>query len=245
MPGTGTIINCAAVVAGGILGLLLKKGLPERFQNILICICGLSTLFMGIAGTLKEMFTVENGMLQTHGTLMIIFSLVLGALTGELLNIEKRIEELGEWLKVKSGSSGDTRFMDGFLNTSLTICIGAMAVVGSIQDGLNGDFTTLTAKAILDFIIVVVMTSSLGKGCIFSAIPVGIFQGSINLHLEYVDGWFHVNLLRRCKSDVPAEDKGGKSPAGPGLCRGRGIPSLVLADSISRISFNRNSFTEN
>lgn len=187
MPGTGTIINCAAVVAGGILGLLLKKGLPERFQNILICICGLSTLFMGIAGTLKEMFTVENGILQTHGTLMIIFSLVLGALTGELLNIEKRIEELGEWLKVKSGSSGDTRFMDGFLNTSLTICIGAMAVVGSIQDGLNGDFTTLTAKAILDFIIVVVMTSSLGKGCIFSAIPVGIFQGSITLLARFIE----------------------------------------------------------
>lgn len=187
MPGTGTIINCAAVVAGGILGLLLKKGLPERFQNILICICGLSTLFMGIAGTLKEMFTVENGMLVTHGTLMIIFSLALGALTGELLNIEKRIEELGEWLKVKSGSSKDTRFMDGFLNTSLTICIGAMAVVGSIQDGLNGDFTTLTAKAILDFIIVVVMTSSLGKGCIFSAIPVGIFQGSITLLARFIE----------------------------------------------------------
>ena len=187
MPGTGTIINCAAVVAGGILGLLLKKGLPERFQNILICVCGLSTLFMGISGTLKEMFTIENGMLQTHGTLMIIFSLVFGALCGELLNIEKRIEDLGEWLKVKSGGSGDPRFMDGFLSTSFTICIGAMAVVGSIQDGLNGDFTTLTAKAILDFIIVVVMTSSMGKGCIFSAIPVGIFQGSITLLARFIE----------------------------------------------------------
>lgn len=187
MPGMGTIINCAAVLAGGLLGLVIKKGLPERVQNILICVCGLSTLFMGISGTLQEMFTVADGRLQSHGTLMIIFSLGLGALVGEFLNIEKRIEELGEWLKVKSGSSGDNRFMDGFLSTSLTICIGAMAVVGSIQDGLNGDFSTLTAKAILDFIIVFVMTSSMGKGCIFSAVPVGIFQGSITLLARFIE----------------------------------------------------------
>ncbi len=187
MPGMGTIINCAGVLAGGLLGLLIKKGLPERFQNILICVCGLSVIFMGISGTLEEMFVIENGALQSQGTLMVIFSLGFGALLGEFLNIEKRIEQLGEWLKEKSGSSGDPRFMDGFLSTSFTICIGAMAVVGSIQDGLNGDIATLTAKAILDFIIVFVMASSMGKGCVFSAVPVGLFQGSITLLARFIE----------------------------------------------------------
>ena len=187
MPGMGTIINCAAVIAGGLLGLMIKKGLPERFQELLICICGLSVIFMGISGTLQEMLVIENGTIATQGTLMMIFSLGFGALLGELLNIEHRIEQLGEWLKEKSGSSGDNRFMEGFLNTSLTICIGAMAVVGSIQDGLNGDISTLTAKAILDFIIVFVMASSMGKGCVFSAVPVGLFQGSITLLACFIE----------------------------------------------------------
>ena len=169
MPGMGTIINCAAVIAGGLLGLMIKKGLPERFQEILICICGLSVIFMGISGTLQEMLVIENGTIATQGTLMMIFSLGFGALLGELLNIEHRIEQLGEWLKEKSGSSGDNRFMEGFLNTSLTICI------------------TLTAKAILDFIIVFVMASSMGKGCVFSAVPVGLFQGSITLLACFIE----------------------------------------------------------
>ena len=115
MPGTGTIINCAAVVAGGILGLLLKKGLPERFQNILICVCGLSTLFMGISGTLKEMFTVENGMLQTHGTLMIIFSLVFGALTGEPVSYT-HLSTGHEEISLSSLSSSDYTKLEGIVN---------------------------------------------------------------------------------------------------------------------------------
>lgn len=142
---------------------------------------------MGISGTLQEMLVLEEGVLKTQGTLMVIFSLGFGALLGEFLNIEYRIEQLGEWLKRKSGSQNDSRFMEGFLNTSFTICIGAMAVVGSIQDGLNGDIATLTAKAILDFIIVFVMTSSLGKGCIFSAVPVGLFQGSITFFARFIE----------------------------------------------------------
>lgn len=187
MPGLGTIINCAGVLAGGMLGLGLKKGLSERFQNILITVCGLSTIFLGIAGTLEEMFTVEEGHLASHGTMMIIFSLALGALLGEALNIEKHTEEFGSWIKEKSGSSKDPRFVDGFLSTSLTICIGAMAVVGSIEDGINGDFSTLAAKAVLDLIIVLVLTSSMGKGCIFSVIPLGIFQGSVTLLARVIE----------------------------------------------------------
>ena len=113
--------------------------------------------------------------------MMMIFSLSLGALLGELLNIEKHTEEFGEWIKIKSGSGGDTKFVDGFVSTSLTICIGAMAVVGAIRDGITGDISMLCAKAVLDAIIVFVMASSIGKGCIFSVIPLGLFQGGITL----------------------------------------------------------------
>ena len=181
MPGLGTLINCAGVIGGGILGMIIKKGLPERFQNILMQAVGLCVIFLGISGTLTEMMSVDGGVIVSGGTMMIIFSLALGALLGELLNIEKHTEEFGEWIKVKTGSGGDSRFVDGFVTTSLTICIGAMAVVGAIQDGITGDISMLCAKAVLDAIIVFVMASSMGKGCIFSVIPLGLFQGGITL----------------------------------------------------------------
>ncbi|MCB6608893.1 DUF554 domain-containing protein [[Clostridium] symbiosum] len=181
MPGLGTIINCAGVIGGGILGMMIKKGLSERFQNILIQAVGLCVIFLGISGTLTQMLTVDGGVIVSGGTMMIIFSLALGALLGELLNIEKHTEEFGEWIKVKTGSGSDGSFVDGFVTTSLTICIGAMAVVGAIQDGITGDISMLCAKAVLDAIIVFVMASSMGKGCIFSVIPLGLFQGGITL----------------------------------------------------------------
>lgn len=181
MPGLGTVINCAGVIGGGILGMMIKKGLSERFQNILIQAVGLCVIFLGISGTLTEMLSVDGGVIVSGGTMMIIFSLALGALLGEFLNIEKHTEEFGEWIKVKTGSTSDGSFVDGFVTTSLTICIGAMAVVGAIQDGITGDISMLCAKAVLDAIIVFVMASSMGKGCIFSVIPLGLFQGGITL----------------------------------------------------------------
>ena len=95
--------------------------------------------------------------------------------------IEKGFERFGEWLKEKTGNSGDAQFVNAFVTTSLTVCIGAMAIVGAIQDGILGDYSTLAVKSVLDFIIVAVMTSSMGKGCAFSAIPVFAFEGSITL----------------------------------------------------------------
>ena len=100
---------------------------------------------------------------------------------GELIGIEKGFEYFGEWLKVKTGNSGDAGFVNAFVTTSLTVCIGAMAIVGAIQDGILGDYSTLAVKAVLDLIIVAVMTSSMGKGCVFSAIPVFLFEGAITL----------------------------------------------------------------
>ena len=108
---------------------------------------------------------------------MLIVSFALGSLIGEAINLEAAIENLGEWLKRKTGSEGDNEFTNAFVSTSLTVCIGAMAIVGSIQDGLLGDWSTLALKGAL----VCTMTASLGRGCIFSALPVAVFQGTITL----------------------------------------------------------------
>ena len=181
MIGLGTIINVAGILVGGLGGLLFGKRLTQRFQDTLMSANGICVLFIGISGCLSEMYKITTSGLETSGTMMMIVCFALGALFGELLNLESRFEQFGEWLKRKTGSEGDTGFVGGFVTASLTVCIGAMAVVGSIQDGTLGDYSTLSAKAVLDLIIIMIMTASFGKGCIFSAIPVALFQGSITL----------------------------------------------------------------
>lgn len=179
MFGLGTIINVAAIVVGGVLGALFGKVLKERHQDTLSKVCGICVLFIAVAGALEGMLTVTEDGIVSGGSLLIIGCLAIGGLIGELLNIEGLFERFGTWLKVKTGNSKDPLFVDGFVTASLTVCIGAMAVVGAIEDGIAGDYSILTTKAILDLIIIMVMTGSMGKGCVFSAIPVGIFQGSI------------------------------------------------------------------
>ena len=181
MPGLGTIVNVAAIVAGGILGLLFGKFMNEAFQNAVISICGVSVMFLGAGGTLSRMLVIGEGSLVTQGSMMMIGSLITGCVCGELLRIEDRLEEFGEWLKKKSGNSGDGGFVQAFLTASLTVCIGAMAVVGSIEDGIYANHSILYAKSILDFVIIVVMAAGLGKGCVFSSVSVGIFQGTMTL----------------------------------------------------------------
>ena len=141
----------------------------------------LCVLFLGVGGCLQEMLVITEGGLESGGTMMMIGSFAAGAILGELLDLEGKMERFGEWLKRKTKSDGDATFVDGFVTASLTVCIGAMAVVGSIQDGILGDYSVLLAKAILDLIIVMILTASMGKGCIFSAIPVGLFQGAVTL----------------------------------------------------------------
>lgn len=181
MFGLGTIINTVAVIVGGLIGLLFKKGIKERFEKTLMAACGVSTIFIGVTGALQGMFTVNDGKIETQGTMLLIFSFVIGGLIGEFINIEKRMDVLGEKLKKIFHAEKDNKFVDGFVNTSLIICIGAMAIVGSIQDGLTGDYSMLTAKAILDLVIVVIMTSTYGLGAICSAIPIFVYQGAITL----------------------------------------------------------------
>ena len=181
MIGLGTIINVGAIVIGGLFGLFLGRGVKVRYQDILMISVGISIMMLGIGGTMEEMLSVQDGNIVSGGSMMMIITMAVGALIGEWMDIEGKMEKFGIWLKKKTGSSGDSAFVDAFVTCSLTVCIGAMAIVGSIKDGIYGDYSILAAKAILDLIIVFVMTVSMGKGCVFSAIPVGIFQGVITL----------------------------------------------------------------
>ena len=175
----GTLVNTGAILVGGVCGHLFGRLLKDRCQETLTMACGVGTLFIGIAGALQYM--LHNDLFPNGGAMLVVACLALGGLIGETINIEKGFERFGEWLKVKTGNAKDRGFVDGFLTASLTVCIGAMAIVGAIQDGIAGDWSTLGAKAILDLIIVMVMTCSLGKGCVFSAIPVFLWEGALTL----------------------------------------------------------------
>lgn len=162
-----------------MLGKLFGRFLSESAQESLTRVCGVSTLFIAIAGALEGMMKVQGDSLVSGQSLLIICCLALGALIGEMLGIEDGLKRFGEWLKRKTGNERDAGFVNAFVTTSLTVCVGAMAIVGAIEDGINGDYSILATKAVLDLIIVIVMTGSMGKGSAFSAIPVAILQGSV------------------------------------------------------------------
>ena len=181
MVGLGTVINEGGILVGGLCGLLFGRRIKSRFREILISAIGLCTLFLGISGCLEAMLTVESGKLTSSGGMMMVVCMALGGLIGEGINIERHLDRFGEWLKHRSHSDRENGFVEGFVTTSLTVCVGAMTVVGSIEDGISGDYTLLAIKTALDFILVMIMTVSFGKGCMFSALPVLIIQGSITL----------------------------------------------------------------
>lgn len=181
MIGLGTLINGGAVVAGGVIGHFAGKLFKPEQQDALNKTCGVSVLFIAIAGAMQGMMNIDEGKLVSGKSMLVVLCLATGTVIGELIGIEKGFERFGEWLKRKTGNSRDKEFVNAFVTASLTVCIGAMAIVGAIQDGINGDFSTLAVKSVLDFIIIMVMTSTLGKGSAFSAIPIVIFEGSVTL----------------------------------------------------------------
>ena len=182
----GTIINCIAILLGGVFGLLFGKFVKPRLQDGLTKACGVSVLFIGIAGAMEKMLTVQGDTLTGGGTMLLVGCLALGTLIGELINIEAAFERFGQWLKVKTGNAKDGGFVDAFVTASFTVCIGAMAIVGAIEDGIDRDYTVLTAKAVLDLIIIMIMTCAMGKGCMFSAIPVALLQGGVTVLARFL-----------------------------------------------------------
>lgn len=179
MPGTGTLINVVAIVAAGVLGVAGGRLVGERMQDGLEKACGVCVMFIGISGALSGMLTISDGALVSGMSLFVVISVVIGTFVGEAADIDGLVRRFGEWLKRRTGNEGDQSFVQAFVASSVTVCVGAMAVVGSVEDGLTGDFSILATKAVLDFVIILAMTCSLGKGCAFSAIPVGLFQGSV------------------------------------------------------------------
>ena len=179
--GFGTILNSVSILVGGLAGHFAGRLFREQQQEALNRACGVSILFIAVAGAMEGMLRIENGALTAGKSMLVVLCLSLGTVLGELIGVEDAFERFGEWLKRKTGNSRDARFVHAFVTASLTVSIGAMAIVGSIQDGILGDWSTLAIKSVLDFIIIAVMSSSLGKGAAFSAIPVFVFEGIMTL----------------------------------------------------------------
>lgn len=187
-PGIGILANVLGIIGGGLLGLGCGRLISERFQKTIMMSCAVAVIFLGLTGTVKEMLHIgSDGAVMLVGTNCMLASLIGGAVIGEAINLEDRMECFGRWLQQKTGSGGDTRFVEGFVMASMTVCIGAMAVIGSINDRLLSDPSVLFAKTAIDAVVVMIMTATLGRGCIFSAISVGVFQGIIFLLAGFLE----------------------------------------------------------
>lgn len=174
----GTIVNAAAIIIGGLLGLFFGQAVPERMKKTVIQGIGLAVLLIGLSMAL-----------ETKNPLVVIGSLVIGGIIGEWINIEKRLYQLGTWLdnQLFAGSKGGN-FTKAFVTTSLIYCVGAMAIMGSLESGLMGNNNILFAKAALDGISAIVFASSMGIGVLVSAVPVFLYQGGITLSSSLVQG---------------------------------------------------------
>ncbi len=196
MPGIGTIVNVLAVIVGSLIGILLKKGLSERLQESVMKALGIAAMFIGIGSTMSEMLVIgEDGQLSTNGIMLMIVSLVLGTLVGELLRIEERLESIGDRLKKFKLFQGSSRFTEGFVTATLVTSVGAMAIVGAMHDGLNGDPSILFSKSILDFISTMIFASTLGIGVTCSALPMGLYQGLITVFAGVLGGFFTDEMI--------------------------------------------------
>lgn len=182
MTGLGTIVNVAAILAGCVTGLLLKGGLPRRLQDTISSAVGLCVVFVGITGAFKGLVYMDGGGFETKDTLVTVICMVAGAALGEWINIEYKLEQLGEWCKARIPSSQVSKtFVEAFVSSSLLFCVGAMAIVGSLEDGLSHNHNTLFTKAVMDGVLSIVFTAALGIGTVFSIVPVAIYQGSMTL----------------------------------------------------------------
>ena len=177
----GALINGALIIIGGLTGRLVGRLVTEKIRETVIKGIGVSVMMMGISGTLSKMFMTESTGITTEGSIMLVVCMAIGAVIGEAVDIDGGMDRFGEWLKQKTGNARDNEFVDAFVTTTLIVGVGAMAVMGSIEDGLSGDNTVLIVKAIIDLITVTFLSSALGKGCLFSFIPVTLFEGILTM----------------------------------------------------------------
>jgi hypothetical protein len=173
----GTIVNTGAVVGGALIGVLIHSRMPERITKTTFQGIGLFTLYIGFTMAMK-----------TQNVLIMVFSIVLGAVSGELINIEAGMEKFSEWGRKKIGSKND-KFTEGFVTAFMLFCMGSMTILGSIEEGLGGEPTLLMAKSFLDGFGAIALASSLGIGVLFSAVPLLIYQGGLTLLAGFVQAY--------------------------------------------------------
>jgi len=181
--GIGAAANMLLILVGSALGLVLGKRFPKRLHEILMQSSGLVVLFIGVSGMLSAVYQVNGTALTTRFSLMVIISLILGAVVGELLNIEKRMDKLGAWLekKVVSASGRQTKLAESFCFASIFFSTGSMSIVGALNDGLLADPAMLFSKAVIDCSISIVFAAAMGPGVLFSAFSVALYEGAITV----------------------------------------------------------------
>jgi uncharacterized membrane protein YqgA involved in biofilm formation len=189
---TGTIVNVIAIVVGTVIGLLFKKGIPKRISSSIIRAEGLAVGIIGLNGMIAAMFVMKENGLSDHGGFLLLISLVAGCLIGELLKIDDRLNRFGDVVEKKTGKGG---FSKGFVSATLVFCIGAMSIIGALNDGLVGDSNVLLVKSMLDFTTAIILASTLGFGVGIAAIPVFILQGSISLLAHQISPYITDDLL--------------------------------------------------
>ncbi len=174
-----TFVNCGVIIVGCIIGLFIKGGIPERFNKIIMNGLALCAMFIGFSGALEG-----------NNTIITIVSMALGALVGELIDIDKWLNKLGETIqkKLDKGNGKESRIAEGFVNASLLYCVGAMSIVGALQAGLSGNYDTIYAKTVLDGVSSVIFSASMGIGVIFSSVTVLLYQGGITLCASFLSG---------------------------------------------------------
>ena len=178
MAGLGTVINAAAIILGAFIGLLLKKAIPERMKKSIVQALSLATVAIGLIGVVTAACTVKNGAVESRYSLLMVISIAAGTFIGALCDIEARLYRLGEIMQ-KKFASGSSMFAEGFVTASLVFCIGSMAILGSLRDGIYHDPTILITKGMIDGVMSVIFASTLGVGVVFSAATVVLYQGII------------------------------------------------------------------
>jgi len=227
---TGTFINITAIIIGGLLGIFFGARLSDNIKNTVIAGMGIFTAAIGVTMFLK-----------TENSLIVLGALIVGGLLGEWWGLEDRVQSLGIWLEKRlTGSSegNSSRFVRGFLSASLLFCTGPMAVLGSISDGLRGDYLTLSIKSVLDGFISIAFASTMGIGVLFSALPVFVYQGSISLLAAQLNSIMSNSMMNEMTAT------GGILLIGIGISSlleikkirvGSFLPALVVAPLISYI----------
>lgn len=179
----GPIVNSIVIIICALLGKFFVKGLPERFEEIIKKAIGLSIMYIGISGAMKN-----------QRVMLLIISMVAGSIIGEWINIDKGMNRFGQWAEKKMGFS-EGNFAKGFVNASILFCTGSMAIVGAMESGLQGNHEMLYAKSILDGVISIVFASTMGIGVAFSAIPVLLYEGAIALGAGFVKNWLTPEII--------------------------------------------------